>query len=51
MSKRTKSQKYNWLKGHRLERYENSLDRLIEGIADPQFVNMRWQKLKQIKHK
>ena len=34
---------------HRKERYDQALDRLIEGKADPEYVSKRWKKLKDIK--
>lgn len=47
---RARQKKKECLK-HRQTYYEKALDRLIEGEADPEYVNMRFNKLKQIRDK
>ncbi len=36
---------------HRLEKYLDAINRLIDGKSDPEYVAMRAKKLKEIKYK
>ncbi len=39
------------IKAHRQQVYEQALDRLIAGKAEPEYVKMRFKKLKRVKEK
>ena len=40
--------RHNLVREHRLAQYEKSLDLVLKGIATPEYVTERWNKLKEV---
>jgi hypothetical protein len=49
MSKAHRAVKFKIVKAHRQAQYEKALDLLIQGKDNPEYVNERYEKLKEIK--